>query len=29
MNALLDDGTIDGLVQEWLKDYVGVPELTA
>lgn len=29
MNALLDDGTIDGLVQEWLKDYVEVPELTA
>lgn len=29
LNALLDDGTIDGLVQKWLKDYVEVPELTA
>jgi polar amino acid transport system substrate-binding protein len=29
MNALLEDGTVEGLIQEWLTDYVSVPELSA
>lgn len=28
MDALLDDGTIDGLIKTWLNEYVSVPELT-
>jgi polar amino acid transport system substrate-binding protein len=28
MDALLVDGTIDGLIKTWLNEYVSVPELT-